>query len=176
MKRLFPLLVALLCSCNLDVTSSTRENKCEQPSWSVHFSPKGGITENIVHAINGANKSVYVQAYSFTSSKIAEALIAKKGQNKTVVVLLDKSDLTGKGSVVQLLLDAKIPVFIDSRHAIAHNKVIVIDEITVFTGSFNFTNAAENSNAENSLEIHDVALSKEYLSNWKSHREHSLLQ
>ena len=37
---------------------------------------------------------------------------------------------------------------IDAHHAIAHNKVIVIDGETVLTGSFNFTKAAQEKNAE----------------------------
>ena len=45
---------------------------------------------------------------------------------------------------------------IDAQHAIAHNKVMVIDGATVITGSFNFTKRAENANAENLLVIHDA--------------------
>lgn len=41
---------------------------------------------------------------------------------------------------------------------IAHNKVMVIDGRTVITGSFNFTKAAEESNAENLLVIDDADL------------------
>lgn len=41
-----------------------------------------------------------------------------------------------------------VPRTLDSAHAIAHNKVMVIDGETVITGSFNFTKAAEESNAK----------------------------
>ena len=47
---------------------------------------------------------------------------------------------------------------IDANHAIAHNKVIVIDGEIVLTGSFNFTKAAQEKNAENLLIIRDPAL------------------
>jgi len=36
-----------------------------------------------------------------------------------------------------------MPVKIDVIHAIAHNKIMIIDGETVITGSFNFTKAAE---------------------------------
>ena len=49
--------------------------------------------------------------------------------------------------------DAGIPVWIDYRHAIAHNKIMIIDKQTLVTGSFNFTKAAEEKNAENLLVI-----------------------
>jgi phosphatidylserine/phosphatidylglycerophosphate/cardiolipin synthase-like enzyme len=64
-------------------------------------------------------------------------------------------------------------VKIDSVHAIAHNKVIVIDGETVITGSFNFTKAAEENNAENLLIINDKKLAEQYIKNWQKHAQHS---
>jgi phosphatidylserine/phosphatidylglycerophosphate/cardiolipin synthase-like enzyme len=58
-------------------------------------------------------------------------------------------------------------------YAIAHNKVIVIDSETVLTGSFNFTKAAQEKNAENLLIIRDPALAAQYTQNWDTHRQHS---
>ncbi len=64
-------------------------------------------------------------------------------------------------------------VKIDSEHAIAHNKVMVVDGETVITGSFNFTKAAEENNAENLLVIRDKKLAKRYAENWQEHAGHS---
>jgi len=66
-----------------------------------------------------------------------------------------------------------IPTYIDFRHAIAHNKIIIIDRETVITGSFNFTKAAEINNAENLLILHSKELAKEYIDNWNEHKKHS---
>lgn len=54
-----------------------------------------------------------------------------------------------------------------------HNKIIIIDRETVITGSFNFTKAAEEKNAENVLIIRDKALAKVYIDTWDKHRGHS---
>ena len=62
---------------------------------------------------------------------------------------------------------------IDAAHAIAHNKLMVIDGETVITGSFNFTKAAEENNAENLLVIHDKKLAERYIKNWQDHDKHS---
>ncbi|KHK02896.1 Endonuclease [Desulfovibrio sp. DV] len=43
----------------------------------------------------------------------------------------------------------------------------------MITGSFNFTKAAEEKNAENLLIIRDSGLAKLYLENWERHRAHS---
>jgi phosphatidylserine/phosphatidylglycerophosphate/cardiolipin synthase-like enzyme len=71
------------------------------------------------------------------------------------------------------LAHAGIPTFIDARHAIAHNKIMIIDGAVVVTGSFNFTKAAESNNAENLLVIHDPQLAARYMANWKEHQAHS---
>ena len=62
---------------------------------------------------------------------------------------------------------------IDAQHAIAHNKVMIIDGETVITGSFNFTKAAEENNAENLLVIRDKKLADQYTKNWQEHERHS---
>ncbi len=62
---------------------------------------------------------------------------------------------------------------IDTKHAIAQNKIMVIDGQTVITGSFNFTTAAEEHNAENLLVIRDKDLAAKYAANWKVHADHS---
>lgn len=66
-----------------------------------------------------------------------------------------------------------IPTWINAPHVIAHNKVMVIDGATVIPGSFNFTKAAEEHNAENMLVIRDKALADKYAVNWQAHVEHS---
>ena len=85
----------------------------------------------------------------------------------------DKSQQTEQYSAATFLVNAGIQTLIDNQHAIAHNKVIVIDRATVITGSFNFTKAAEQKNAENLLILHDKTLAKQYAENWKVHEEHS---
>ena len=66
-----------------------------------------------------------------------------------VEVILDKSQRTQKYSSATFLYNQGILVKIDAQHAIAHDKVMIIDGETVITGSFNFAKAAEESNAEN---------------------------
>jgi phosphatidylserine/phosphatidylglycerophosphate/cardiolipin synthase-like enzyme len=95
----------------------------------------------------------------------------KRGVN--VEVILDKSQRTQKYSSATFLFNAGIPTRIDAAHAIAHNKVMVIDGETVITGSFNFTKAAEENNAENLLIIHDRKLAGQYAKNWLDHAQHS---
>jgi phosphatidylserine/phosphatidylglycerophosphate/cardiolipin synthase-like enzyme len=143
----------------------------------VHFSPKGGCTETVVAELAKATNTVLVQAYSFTSAPIAEALVNAHKRGVDVRVILDKSQKAEKYTSADFVQHAGIPVWIDAKHAIAHNKIMVIDSATILTGSFNFTKAAEESNAENLLVIkvsgEDLSLAKKYIANWKLHLAHS---
>jgi len=114
----------------------------EKPTnWEVYFSPRGGCTEAIIKELDKAKSSILVQAYSFTSAPIAKALLNAHKRGVKVEVILDKSQRTQQYSSATFLHNQGIPVKIDAQHAIAHNKVMIIDGETVITGSFNFTKA-----------------------------------
>ncbi len=68
-------------------------------------------------------------------------------------IILDRSNRTAKYSAGDFTAHMGISTYIDSEHAIAHNKIIIIDKETVITGSFNFSKATEEKNAENLLSI-----------------------
>ena len=139
-----------------------------------YFSPDGGCTAAIVRELDGARKEVLVQAYSFTSAPIAKALVNASRRGVKVRAILDKGQHTEQYSSADFIAHAGISTFIDSKHAIAHNKVMVVDSSTVITGSFNFTKGAESRNAENLLIIHEAgALAARYTANWEAHRAHS---
>lgn len=142
-------------------------------SVEVFFSPKGGCTEAIIGELAKAKKTVLVQAYSFTSAPIAQALVAAHKRGVAVQVVLDKSQRTEKYSSADFVAHAGIRTYIDTRHAIAHNKIILIDGFVVMTGSFNFSKAAETSNAENLLVIRDAKLAERYIVNWQEHQGHA---
>lgn len=151
---------------------TTHTHSRDMESINVFFSPKGGCAKAVVDAIGSAKTSVYFQAYSFTNEDISKALIDAHKRGVDVHGLMDKSDAKEK-SCLDELLTAGIDVLIDSKHAIAHNKIMIIDGSVVVTGSFNFTNQAEHANAENLLVIRNPALAVLYTANWNIHKEHS---
>jgi phosphatidylserine/phosphatidylglycerophosphate/cardiolipin synthase-like enzyme len=141
----------------------------------VCFTPGGNCTDAIGQALGHATRTILVQAYSFTSAPIAKALLDAHTRGVRVQVILDKSQRTKKYSSADFLADQGVPTLIDATHAISHNKVMVIDGETVLTGSFNFTKATQEKNAENVLIIRDPALAAQYAQNWDTHRQHSQL-
>jgi phosphatidylserine/phosphatidylglycerophosphate/cardiolipin synthase-like enzyme len=139
----------------------------------VFFSPDGGCTEAITSELAKAKKTVLVQAYSFTSAPIAGALRDAHRRGVKVTVILDKSQRTDKYSSADFLHNAGVRTYVDAKHNIAHNKIMVLDGATLITGSFNFSKAAEKENAENLLIIRDTELAEKYARNWADHLKHS---
>lgn len=137
-------------------------------SIEVAFSPNFGATDTIVKALHEAKKTILVQAYSFTSKEIAQALADAKKRGVDVKVILDKSQESEKYTSATFLANQQIPVKIDRAFAIAHSKIMIIDDMNVITGSFNFTKSAENNNAENVLIIRgNKELANLYIQNWQ---------
>lgn len=164
----FAALMMMLASAGL---SSDRATAGENPQWKLCFSPDGRCSSLILDAISSARETVRVQAYSFTARPIAEALIEARRRGVDVAVIVDKSQTSERYSVIALLNEAGIPLYVDYCCAIAHNKVMVIDGKKVVTGSYNFTKGAEEKNAENLLVIDDATMAKAYLENWTVHRD-----
>lgn len=144
------------------------------PSVTAHHSPKGGCTEAVVREIGLARREILVQAYSFTSKPITEALIQARTRGVHVEVLLDHSNEKEEHTELPVLLEQNIPTLIDADHAIAHNKIMIVDKKTLITGSFNFTHQAEASNAENLLIFKGHReLVNRYRENYMAHKSHS---
>lgn len=137
------------------------------------FTPGSSCTDKIIKEIAAARSEILIQAYSFTSAPIAKALIEAHKRGVRVAAILDKSQRTAKYTSATFLANMRIPTYIDSKHAIAHNKIMIIDSSTTITGSFNFTRAAEEKNAENLLIINSKEIAKAYRENWHEHLKHS---
>ncbi|WP_342262088.1 phospholipase D-like domain-containing protein [Alphaproteobacteria bacterium endosymbiont of Tiliacea citrago] len=149
-------------STNQEITTETIQ---------VMFTPGDQCTDRIVEHILSAKKEILVQAYSFTSKPIIDALISKRKEGVKIIIILDKSQ---EKSVFALkVYSSEIQVLIDKMPGIAHNKIIIIDRKKIFTGSFNFSKAAQFSNAENSLLIYDAKTVKKYLENFFNRMEKS---
>lgn len=138
--------------------------------WDVCFSPAGNCADLILSELTRAKRSIHVQAYSFTSKDIAEALVDARNRGVSVEVILDRGQPKARGGVFGFLNAQGVPIWIDTCCAIAHNKVIIIDGERVLTGSYNFTEAARKRNAENLLLLRDPVLARTYLDNWQMHK------
>ena len=164
--------ILLTAACIIGMASQYTQTEMDAKA-SVHFSPDGGCTAEAVKEMGYARGRLLIQAYSFTSAPIAKAAAEAKRRGVEVVAILDKSQETEKYSEADYLVHAGIPTYIDDQHKIAHNKIMIIDDRTVLTGSFNFTKAAEDGNAENLLTLRSEELAARYTENFMLHKAHS---
>jgi phosphatidylserine/phosphatidylglycerophosphate/cardiolipin synthase-like enzyme len=96
--------------------------------------PGCDVTAFIVAAIDGADQGIRGQAYNFTGAPIVAALVRAKERGVDLAMLLDKISPCQKGEGADALAAAGIPVAIDRRPRIAHNKVLIIDGERVIEG------------------------------------------
>jgi len=143
------------------------------------FTPGDDIAGEIIQAIRQARKQVLVQAFSFTHDEIARALIeaSRRGVEVKLIADREQTEKMRRGQVTGIAR-AGVPVWLDSEHQGAHNKVMVIDagrpNAQIITGSYNFTRAAQHKNAENVVFISgNEGLVRQYVANWKRHQAHS---
>ena len=171
------LLVVLLLVCSsLCSATPTSTRLPAQGTVEVLFTPWDDAEGALVRALAEARKTIHVQAYLLTSRAIAEALLAAWERGVAVAVLADSEMVTkGDKSQIPRLAEAGVPVWLETRYAVAHNKLLLIDAAspapTIATGSYNYTWSAQARNAENLLLLRDnPALARRYLENWRRHQ------
>lgn len=125
----------------------------------------------IVKAIDTADSEIRGQTYNFTDTKIVDALVrAHRDRNVDVQVLVDKTTPCEKNSGVDALVTAGIPVAIDKKPRIAHNKVFEINHQRTIEGSFNFSINAMH-NAENTNLVESPVVADWYRAQWDRRKE-----
>jgi phosphatidylserine/phosphatidylglycerophosphate/cardiolipin synthase-like enzyme len=141
---------------------------CTQATIDVCFRPGETSCESaIVTAIDGARRTLLVQAYGFTDPQIIHAIGEAEKRGVTVRVILDKENRQPRYTGATYLRNAGVPLRIDDKVAIAHNKVMVIDDATVIGGSYNYTRSAEDKNAENVTFTASACVAKLYTGNFE---------
>ncbi len=127
--------------------------------------PQRSAQRLVEKIIDASDTSVIIAAYQMTSKPIADALCRAAERGVAVTAVLDqKSNPHGpSNSKRDYLSDCGVAVRGDSRYPIMHDKFIVVDNKHVETGSFNYSFAAAERNAENAMVIwNNPSLAKKY--------------
>jgi phosphatidylserine/phosphatidylglycerophosphate/cardiolipin synthase-like enzyme len=123
------------------------------PSLAVFFSPKGGCSDALIKEIKAARREVLVQAFAFGCRPLAQALVDAKMRGLRVDILLDWGAEKDASSDLKFLAAQGLTPLINSQFLSAHDKVMIVDGQTLITGSFDFTQQAEEDNADNLIVI-----------------------
>lgn len=130
-----------------------------------YFSPPDEVMQKLVAYVNGAQTSIRFIAFTYTHKDLAAAMISRYQSGVDVAGVIENRGAS-QGALVPLAC-ASVPVKVDGNKYTMHHKVIIIDDNTVITGSFNFTNSADNENDDNIIVIHDPSVAQLYLQEYE---------
>lgn len=130
----------------------------------VFFSPDDHPARRLIELVLEAEQSIYFLAYSFTYDDLAEAMLESAQNGVTIVGVFEASQYASNiGTEFDRLKETGLDVRLDGNDHNMHNKIIIVDEQIVITGSYNFSSNAENRNDENLVIVHNPALAQMYL-------------
>jgi phosphatidylserine/phosphatidylglycerophosphate/cardiolipin synthase-like enzyme len=130
-------------------------------SITTHFSPGGDTKASIIKELQKASKNIKVLPFSFTDKDMANVMIEKSKAGVKIDAIFDAC-MVDQFSAYNIFKANGIFVRRDGNQALMHHKVMIIDDETVITGSFNYSKNAEDNNNENTLIIKSKELANTY--------------
>jgi len=133
------------------------------------FSPGGDTEKNIIGALDFARESADIAVFSFYSLDIAKAALNAHRRGVKVRVLVDRVQAS-QSDVGAMLLGAGVPFRWSQGFAgkgVMHNKYAVLDGKLLMTGSFNWSDNAQDNNFENMFYSAAPAYAEPYLAQFE---------
>lgn len=138
-----------------------------------YFSPTDGVNSRIVQTINTTDNDLSIATMLITRTEMADAIAAQKTAGAAVNVITNTEG--NNSTVVNSILTAALGThytFDDVSSGILHHKYMIVDQDApasdpiLFTGSHNWSAAADNDNDENTLIVHDATIANIYYQNF----------
>ena len=139
----------------------------------VYFSPSDGVNQQIVNHIATANTDLEIATMLITRAVISDAIIARKNAGVTSKVIITSIATSDANVVANLGASLGNYFRVYNEQGLLHSKVMIIDQSNansdpmVWTGSHNWSDAANVSNDENSIVIHQAAICNLYYQEFK---------
>ena len=128
-----------------------------------YFFPNPSNEQRVVNMFRTCKKTLDIAIFTFTRDSIAQAILEAHQRGVKVRCIGDDGNSKVKGSDVRLLASVGIPCKTDNNLRFhMHNKMAIIDNSVVITGSFNWTSQAVNKNQDNILFIEDKKIAGQY--------------
>jgi len=105
--------------------------------------------------------SIHILIYGFSLDSVSDALIKAHNREVAVQVVFDVREIEDYNEY-QKLKTAGVKVRNDANSKDMHDKVMIVDGIIVATGSFNWSDRAENYNNENLIVINSTYIARIY--------------
>jgi phosphatidylserine/phosphatidylglycerophosphate/cardiolipin synthase-like enzyme len=119
------------------------------------------ILQALLAIINSAQTSLDVAIYELNLDPIGDALLAARERGVNVRLVTD-SDSLAEDKTLMRLQQATLPMVADNRQPIMHNKFVVVDDLAVWTGSWNFTSNDTFRNNNNAIYLWSPEIAHNY--------------
>jgi phosphatidylserine/phosphatidylglycerophosphate/cardiolipin synthase-like enzyme len=129
----------------------------------VYFSPEDDVLNRIIPVVAAAQSNISFLAFSFTDYQLAQTMIDRYNAGVDVSGVYEKTGSETEGAELRTFWCARVPVRQDGNPKFLHDKVIVVDNRVVITGSFNFSNNATDNNDENVIIIDNPEIAALYM-------------
>lgn len=149
---------------------STRNNQwaiLDGTPIQILFSAEDDAVDNLIALVNDAQTSVRFLAFSFTDYPLAQAMIARAQAGVDVQGVFETFGSNGTRSELRTLWCAGLAVRQDGNSSFLHDKIIIIDNSIVVTGSLNFSSSADEENEENVVILDDAEIAALYLQEYQ---------
>jgi phosphatidylserine/phosphatidylglycerophosphate/cardiolipin synthase-like enzyme len=133
--------------------------------WQVYFTAPtgssdsdtytGGIDVPLAEAINGVQHTLDIAAFEFNDAVLTQAVLDAKARGVDVRFVTDDENGIGDEEDISFaqFIEAGIPVVDDGRSALMHDKFMILDGTTVWTGSWNYATNNTYRNNNNALAL-----------------------
>jgi cardiolipin hydrolase len=122
------------------------------------FSPGDDCLTAIQTFIRRARKTLDLCVFTITDDRIAREIEASARRGVRVRIITDNEKSEDLGSDIDGLAQRGIPVVVDESEKHMHHKFAIGDDVTILTGSYNWTRAAAIVNEENIVVSDDRGL------------------
>lgn len=129
----------------------------------VFTSEDSALEDAIIPVVMGAQSSIRFLAFSFTDYPLAQAMIDRAAAGVSAAGVYEKFGSETDAAEMDTLLCGGVPVRQDGNSGFMHNKLIIIDDRIVITGSLNFSTNAEDNNDENVIIIDNPEIAQLYV-------------
>lgn len=146
----------------------------EPAECKAYFSSQDQLAGKLIELIDREPKSIKIAVFYLTHTGIAKSLVRAQERGVAVEVIIDPGSIKTK-SAIHRLVEAKIPLFVWDQSLRAgskksekggkakmHDKFCILGDSLTWTGSFNFTHAADTHHEENAVTVESREIAQKY--------------
>jgi len=129
----------------------------------IYFSPEDKVMDRIIPIVSSAQSNIRFLAFSFTDYPLAKAMIDRSAAGVDVAGVYEKLGSETDSAEMKTFLCARVPVRQDGNPKFLHDKLIIVDNHIVISGSFNFSSNATDNNDENVMIVDNAEIANLYM-------------